>query len=298
MFYAHSRSRCVHARATCRRSRVDGARPVEFDRRTMRLCRHCFAPTRCFACLDETCDAVRAPCAEHALCVGCVDLCVASLSARRGWDGEVRCPCGEALPRAALPRSAREAIDAYLRDAAERRDGERGLEGCRPFHYDVLVDKVLTLRCPHCDAAFFDFDGCLALRCACGGHFCGKCLAACTGPDDAHAHALRCNDDYFMSRADWDVHVHNAKCRAIWAFLAGVVRETRSVAYALCLALMLTRNHGRCTLPHALGRGSDGWLATAALLLALFVAFHPIASLLASGAAALLAKHACLRAKA
>ena len=43
-----------------------------------------------------------------------------------------------------------------------------------------IVDRILTLQCPRCNAAFLDFNGCFALtchRCRCG--FCAYCLADC-----------------------------------------------------------------------------------------------------------------------
>lgn len=57
----------------------------------------------------------------------------------------------------------------------------------------LIIDRVLTLHCPRCKAAFLDFDGCLALKCArrgCGCAFCGVCLEDCR--NDAHTHVLRC----------------------------------------------------------------------------------------------------------
>jgi hypothetical protein len=54
-----------------------------------------------------------------------------------------------------------------------------------------VVDRLLTLACPRCSAAFVDFNGCFAVtchRCSCG--FCGWCLADCGA--DAHQHVPRC----------------------------------------------------------------------------------------------------------
>jgi serine/threonine protein kinase len=43
-----------------------------------------------------------------------------------------------------------------------------------------IIEEILTLKCPRCEAAFVDFNGCFALtchRCACG--FCAHCLQDC-----------------------------------------------------------------------------------------------------------------------
>jgi len=57
----------------------------------------------------------------------------------------------------------------------------------------LIIERVLTLHCPRCRAAFLEFDGCLALTCArpeCGCGFCGVCLQDCGG--DAHGHIASC----------------------------------------------------------------------------------------------------------
>jgi hypothetical protein len=56
-----------------------------------------------------------------------------------------------------------------------------------------VIEKVLTLACPRCSQAFFEFSGCMALTCsaaACGCHFCGWCLADCG--NDSHPHVANC----------------------------------------------------------------------------------------------------------
>jgi hypothetical protein len=57
----------------------------------------------------------------------------------------------------------------------------------------LIIEKVLTSSCPRCNAAFLDFDGCMALKCSrpgCGAAFCAICLAHCG--EDAHAHVRTC----------------------------------------------------------------------------------------------------------
>jgi len=57
--------------------------------------------------------------------------------------------------------------------------------------YNHVVDKIFNLRCPRCEAPFYDFTGCFALtcsRCPCG--FCALCLKDCGA--DAHTHVAQC----------------------------------------------------------------------------------------------------------
>lgn len=54
--------------------------------------------------------------------------------------------------------------------------------------FNDLADKI-NLKCPRCKAAFYDYDGCNALRCGlpeCRAGFCAICLQDCG--QDAHAH--------------------------------------------------------------------------------------------------------------
>ena len=54
-----------------------------------------------------------------------------------------------------------------------------------------LCRKILTLKCPRCEAAFYDFDGCFALTCQrCSAGFCAYCLNDCG--NDAHQHVADC----------------------------------------------------------------------------------------------------------
>ena len=58
-----------------------------------------------------------------------------------------------------------------------------------------IRDRILTLRCPRpaCDAAFIDYDGCMALTCAaCGSLFCALCFAATPTARGLHEHVRTC----------------------------------------------------------------------------------------------------------
>ena len=55
-------------------------------------------------------------------------------------------------------------------------------------HVTYIIEEILTLCCPTCHAAFFDFDNCFAIKCGnCSTHFCGWCLRDC-GEDFGPAH--------------------------------------------------------------------------------------------------------------
>ena len=46
-------------------------------------------------------------------------------------------------------------------------------------HRLYICERILTIRCPSCDRAILDFNGCFAIRCICETSFCGWCLKNC-----------------------------------------------------------------------------------------------------------------------
>ena len=65
-----------------------------------------------------------------------------------------------------------------------------------------VVENILTLHCPRCNAAFLNFTGCFALTCGnCGAGFCAYCLKDCRDEDnDAHRHVGRCEHNIAPGR--------------------------------------------------------------------------------------------------
>ena len=77
------------------------------------------------------------------------------------------------------------------------------LEASSQRHRLRIVNDILTLKCPHCEVAMFDFDGCFAvehradgngpMQQGCGRYFCGWCLAPFEGSQACHAHVKICD---------------------------------------------------------------------------------------------------------
>ncbi|KAG5191561.1 kinase-like domain-containing protein, partial [Tribonema minus] len=91
-----------------------------------------------------------------------------------------------------------------------------------------VVDTILTLHCPTCNAAFLDFTGCFALTCGtCGGAFCGWCLMPCG--NNAHPHVRVCPSKVDGGTSDYH-HTFDAfkqvqnvrRSRLLWVYLLGV----------------------------------------------------------------------------
>jgi serine/threonine protein kinase len=181
----------------------------------------CIEETGVFCTGGVDVDNGGAPGIKHFVCCGCLQVHVITFAEdaakMRGTGGKVPCvssgaggctatwnitDIGEKLDKAthvvfskALQHAAFDAPRHKLEqeaalaaaEAAAKEEGLRISEKVRRLR-NVIVDRDLTLHCPRCGQAFYDFDGCNALRCksACGAAFCGLCMVDCG--DNAHPH--------------------------------------------------------------------------------------------------------------
>ena len=85
--------------------------------------------------------------------------------------------------------------EAHIEDKATR------MKVSTERHRLRIIESFITLRCPHCDLAILDFDGCFAvehradhdhLKSGCGLYFCGWCLAKFETNADCHNHVRKC----------------------------------------------------------------------------------------------------------
>ncbi|RUS17317.1 hypothetical protein BC937DRAFT_90138 [Endogone sp. FLAS-F59071] len=80
---------------------------------------------------------------------------------------------------------------------------------------EYIVENILTLKRPCCGFAFFDFTGCLAIKCPnCDQNrnaFCAMCLAPCG--NDAHQHVRTQHGNLFITDVEWRAH-HNRRRQA------------------------------------------------------------------------------------
>ena len=101
-------------------------------------------------------------------------------------------------------------------------------------HRRKEIEELVLLRCPRCQQAFADFDGCLALTCAngrCRAGFCGLCLKDCGA--DAHNHVKQCGlnptrGEFFLPEGRWRAVVRTEvqkKLRRYWEDLEGCTRS-------------------------------------------------------------------------
>ena len=101
-----------------------------------------------------------------------------------------------------------------------------------------IQERILTLKCPRCAAAFLDFEGCFALtchRCHCG--FCAYCLVDCG--KDAHKHVPRCKHNQrgqglFGKNEDFQAAQHQRRERMLQEYLATVGAHVRAKVVVAC----------------------------------------------------------------
>jgi len=103
-------------------------------------------------------------------------------------------------------------------------------EGTVGIHSRKILEEILLLRCPRCQAAFDGFTGCFALSCNnCPCNFCASCLKDC-GPD-AHQHVARCpekpNPGVFGDAAEFEEGQRRRRTRLVEAYLADLPHDTR-----------------------------------------------------------------------
>lgn len=139
-------------------------------------------------------------------------------------------------------------MDEQHRREVEQLEREAGRPGARPDEIQRLrnevVEEILTLRCPGCGRAFYDFDGCLSVACSmdaggaalgCGEHFCALCLQSCgkggEGSVNAHRHVPACQfnptrENFGSAQLVKEAH-RERRTRLLRAFLARQRAEVR-----------------------------------------------------------------------
>lgn len=209
---------------------------------------------------------------RHVVCQFCLDGyldAVTSAPDKRLLDGYaktggLRCAlCEDALDEADLFASVRSgellrkysAVVRRVANAVERRaaleESLKKQEGAAANgkvveHVIGKVDELLStsIACPHCGAAFYDFNGCMSLTCGlCNKEFCGVCLAVHRTTSDGHAAVLEClgnlpeaelgkygmrRGDYFMSNAggdSWEKWKERIKVGAVLRYMGTLTKD-------------------------------------------------------------------------
>ena len=219
-----AQAEAVRQRAKANRERLEEAKKAEAAAAAAAA-----AQRRCIICLDDHMtvgDGIECAAGQHFCCDACFEGHVRHkagedirLAAAR--EGRVLCPgngCGAApfSEKAVAQHVSEEVYGLHLKQThriaeahiiqkmeehhkRQLTDLERRLEAAEGEEAKVkelrkhVVEHILTLHCPHCNAAFLDFDNCFALKChRCQSGFCAYCLAHCGSWEDTHRHVANC----------------------------------------------------------------------------------------------------------
>lgn len=224
--YGSARSRTFHSDPNCSRCKVKVVCTLDVNELRNKIpCARCVPNARtCTACYDFCEPTITFETCEHCFCLSCSHIIVSDASKRN--ENTISCPCRNSLPLSTIPSNL---FTVYV-DSRQ----------ISPAADDAITSVVdaLNLKCPHCGAVFYDFDGCAALRCRCGGLFCALCMHKSYTNDEIHAHVLSCpenpNGDYYITHSQWNVHV-DARRRQI--FHDAFRKESPEGAVGLLLSL-------------------------------------------------------------
>ena len=227
----------------------------------------------CCVCLDDAFQRSEGvTCAElHFQCDGCFEHYVRDIATRddslaRGSD--VACPCkpdscgaecfsdrqimdhaGDDAYQLLLELRARlheQAVVAEVTRELEaemkRREQLSAIERQAADARRHLLDDIMTLKCPKCQAAFVDFDGCFALTCAgagCGCQFCAWCLKAGKDGRSAHLCAAECGrrngaNGYYGTKELFDTFHDKRKRKAAEEYLLTLADDVRREVMVQC----------------------------------------------------------------
>lgn len=186
----------------------------------------------CLICADEHHVSTRVECPDgHPLSDECLGYVIKSQTSDENrtnfakQDQNIICvfpKCGKPYDEAVIFRAGKESriliqkaiTQLELKSALEERDRdwkkiveekEKGLlalvalgnttalkERQISQHRRYIIERILTFHCGHCDMVIFEWDACMAVRCAnCRNDFCGWCLKVCG--KDAHPHVKICD---------------------------------------------------------------------------------------------------------
>lgn len=98
-----------------------------------------------------------------------------------------------------------EADELELKEESAIGDPELRMKAGARRHRRHIIERILTLRCPHCDFPWFDFEKCFALRHddnVCGRYFCGWCLEKCKDSQQCDDHVKSCSENPHKGRRD------------------------------------------------------------------------------------------------
>jgi len=186
--------------------------------RTLSQCKRCINKSLCDICMV---DSARVPlCNLHVACYTCFEN-----SVNKSYE---------------CPFDGNQLVDIPFKFLNRRDTSSRYI--C-PIEY--TIENILTLKCPNCKKAFYDFEACLLLRCNnCSKSFCGLCFEIIQN----HEHLLVCPyrtsrcDGYFMNFEEWQKFHDQKKTEKIIEIRKKLYSKSIFLAFVYQLEMMRFHN--------------------------------------------------------
>jgi serine/threonine protein kinase len=119
----------------------------------------------------------------------------------------------------------------------KREEAKSELEKQVGIHRKRIEEEVMTLRCPECNLAIVEYNGCAALKCGrtikgqeggCGTAFCAVCFANCKNEsNDAHNHCKHTHGTWSVSTPDWQEMMRALKEKRLVEYWGGIPEKVR-----------------------------------------------------------------------
>ena len=166
----------------------------------------------CCVCYDDT-KQIFCSTSRHTMCETCFEHHISAECDRTEFDGTIKCPlqrmnecdCHGFKVTFIAKHVNEEVFTEYdrrryqvkekevIRHIREEEDQKQKTLSSEDKEIRHILDNILTLKCPHCQSAYFDFDGCLSLQCKnCKKYFCAKCHEKQKSSKWSHAHVSAC----------------------------------------------------------------------------------------------------------
>lgn len=199
------------------RGRIDLV-PAHPNDRRCRRCAGLMIPAtqpNCVVCLVDLAPGPLTGCPHgHGMC----DACMGAHAAQHASscpEIPLHCPCGDGAALDLHRDLSADTLSTYVRTLGRAvRDATVVKAPVYAAGMGVaLCDDARALRCPTCGRRFIEFDGCAALQCICGQHFCALCLCKAPSAVASHQHVMECK---YNPNPDKSYYVEHRAYQRVW----------------------------------------------------------------------------------
>jgi hypothetical protein len=179
---------------------------------------------------------------EVIVCPNCSDAYatqdIASHLSREIWDQVEKAMIDKKVQKETevLARQFDERLHSRVKELMQKYgDADEMLRVKARDHALQIRNTIMNLSCPHCEIAYFDFSGCMALKCqTCEGNFCGYCHQKTATGQGAHEHVRTClmndtsNGSYYATAEEIEKSQRRYRTREIKKYLQRLKKDVQN----------------------------------------------------------------------